>query len=153
MKRYALTLAVAVAAAGAVVYVASSASGEAGQMGGNPPEGLTQGGRVLWNFEALLRRAFGQRRVWVSRGENFSCAGLCAPASTYSPYRFTFASPTNSVFHLSSRKFKDGDFGNFPAPILVRGRSVACNPIESRFLIRYRNAASFALACLTPTAG
>ena len=45
--------------------------------------GLTRHGRLLWNFEALLRQVFKNGTVSVSRPENFSCAGDCPPLSQY----------------------------------------------------------------------
>jgi hypothetical protein len=114
-----------------------------------PPKGLTAQGRLLWNFEALLRQQFGGRSVSVSRPENFSCAGLCAPLSRYRPYRFTFSRPSGSTFHVSKRTFGDnGEFGNYPVPVLIRGRAVACDRAERHFLISYRSTASFTLDCL-----
>jgi hypothetical protein len=110
---------------------------------------LTAHGRLLMNFEALLRRTFHNRGVSVSRPENFSCAGDCAPLSQYRLYRFTFARPRGSLLHISKRTFGDnGEFGNYPVPVLIRGRAVACNARETRFLIAYRSMASFTLECL-----
>jgi hypothetical protein len=114
-----------------------------------PPQGLTAEGRLLWNFEALLRQKFGGRSVSVSPPENFSCAGLCAPLSKYRPYKFTFSRPSGSAFHVSKRTFGDnGEFGNYPVPVLIRGRAVACDRGERHFLISYRSTASFTLDCL-----
>jgi hypothetical protein len=113
------------------------------------PSALTSHGRLLMNFEALLRRTFHNRGVSVSRPENFSCAGDCGPLSKYRLYRFTFARPRGSLLHISKRTFGDnGEFGNYPVPVLIRGRAVACDARESRFLIAYRSMASFTLDCL-----
>jgi hypothetical protein len=85
----------------------------------------------------------------ISRPENFSCAGECAPLSKYRPYKFTFLRPSGSAFHVSRRTFGDnGEFGNYPIAVLIRGRAVACDARETRFLIAYRSTASFTLACL-----
>jgi len=111
--------------------------------------GLTRHARLLWNLEALLHQTFDGRGVSVSRPENFSCAGECAPLSTYRLYRFTFARAIGSSFHVSKRTFGDnGEFGNYPVPVLVRGRAVACDARETRFLISFRSTASFTLDCL-----
>jgi hypothetical protein len=119
------------------------------QAAGRPPESLTPQGRLLWNFEALLWQKFVGGRVSVSRPENFSCAGDCAPLSRYRPYKFTFLRPSGSAFHVSRRTFGDnGEFGNYPIAVLIRGRAVACDARETRFLIAYRSTASFTLACL-----
>ena len=113
------------------------------------PRGLTRQGRLLWNFEALLRQSFGDRTVSASPPENFSCAGICAPLSKYRPYRYTFHRPSGSAFHVSKRTFGDnGEFGNYPIAVLIRGRAVACDPGERHFLISYRSTASFTLDCL-----
>jgi hypothetical protein len=104
---------------------------------------------MLWNFEALLWQRFVDGKVSVSRPENFSCAGDCAPLSRYRPYKFTFLRPSGSAFHVSRRTFGDnGEFGNYPIAVLIRGKAVACDARETRFLIAYRSTASFTLACL-----
>ena len=114
----------------------------------SPPKG-----RLLFNFEALLHANFPDASVvWarsVPRGLlNFSCTRSCGPLSQESPYRFVFRRTTRSAFHLSSRKFNPGYFGNYPEILLIRGRSIACDRKEKRFLINYRDAASFTLGCL-----
>lgn len=111
---------------------------------------LSTQGHLLWNFEALLVRTFGRRPVSVSGQENFSCAGLCAPLSKYSPYRRVFANPTGSTFHLTARRFPAGAFGNYPEPVLIRGHTVACNARETRFLIADGDSVSLTLGCLAP---
>jgi len=128
----------------------SGAVGASESVEASSPIGLTAQGRLLSNFEALLRTAFGTRAVFASRGENFSCAGACAPLSTYSRYWFVFKSPARSTLHLSKRKFGSEVFGNYPAPVLIRGQSIACDLAATRFLVVYRNAASFTLGCLAP---
>ena len=127
----------------------ASAPASPRQTAGRAPESLTAPGRLLWNFEALLRQRFPGGRVSVSRPENFSCAGDCAPLSRYRPYKFTFLRPSGSTFHVSRRTFGDnGEFGNYPIAVLIRGKAVACDARETRFLIAYRSTASFTLACL-----
>lgn len=128
----------------------SGTVGARGSVEASSPIGLTAQGRLISNFEALLRTTFGMRAVFVSKGENFSCAGTCAPLSTYSRYWFVFKSPARTTLHLSKRKFGSEAFGNYPAPVLIRGQSIACNTGETRFLVVYRNAASFTLGCLAP---
>jgi hypothetical protein len=114
------------------------------------PTRLTAQGRLLLNFEALLRATFDGRSVYVSDGANFSCAGSCAPASKFAPYRFVFQGRASSSFHLLSRRFRDGAFGNYPVPLLIRSKAIACDGSGRQFLVRYRNAASFTLGCLAP---
>ncbi len=61
---------------------------------------------------------------------------------------FTFKNARRSAFHLSARR-RLISFGNYPIPIKVRGRFVACNRTETKFLITYGSAAGLGLACLT----
>ena len=137
------------ACVGLVAVLAIWSSGDAAPARNGPPVGLTRHGRLLWNLEARLHQTFDGRGVSVSRPENFSCTGECAPLSTYRLYRFTFARAIGSSFHVSKRTFGDnGEFGNYPVPVLVRGRAVACDARETRFLISYRSTASFTLDCL-----
>lgn len=148
MRRFAVSACVAL-----VAVLAIWSSGDAAPVRNGPPPGLTRHGRLLWNFEALLHQTFKDRGVSVSRPENFSCSGECAPLSTYRLYRFTFARATGSSFHVSKRTFGDnGEFGNYPIPVLIRGRAVACSANETRFLIAYRSTASFTLECLPKSA-
>jgi hypothetical protein len=74
----------------------------------------------------------------------------CAPLATFSPYRPTFAHARHSGFHVAH--VRGIDFGNYPAPVLIRGHGVACDARERTFLIEYRDAAAFSLACLRPGA-
>jgi hypothetical protein len=132
---------------------------------------ITSDGALLWNLEALLRATFGPKQP--SSADNtdtgptdpsnpptnsvsgnymdFNCAGVdCSPLAVYDPYWYTFADPTNSVFHLSHQNYKEWSFGNYPEPVLINGKIVACNSQESTFLVRYTDASSFTLACLAP---
>jgi hypothetical protein len=121
-----------------------------------PPVRLTVQGRLLWNFEGLLRKTFPGRAVSARyrRGSfwNFACSGSCSPLARWSPYRFTFEAPGGSAFHVSSKGLLPGSFGNYPLQVLVRGHAVACDKQETRFLIEYRDTASFTLACSKPPA-
>ena len=113
---------------------------------------LTPQGRLLFNFESLLRANFPRAsRVWArnvpSGFLNFSCTGVCRPLSQHLFYRFVFHRTGRSAFHLSKRKFNAGYFGVYPEILLIRGHSIACDRKETRFLIHYRSAASFTLAC------
>ena len=136
-----------------------------------PSMPITADGRLLWNLEALLRTTFGKNQPSGADNTdsgptnpsnppknsatgtyvNFDCAGdSCSPLSIYHPYWYTFANPTDSAFHLSARNYRDWFFGNYRVPILIKGKIVACNSRESRFLIRYSDASSFTLACMAP---
>jgi hypothetical protein len=83
-------------------------------------------------------------------GLNFTggrvASGACSPLAVYSPYVYVFAHAQQSAFHISSKK-KVGGFGNYPAPVLIRGRPIACNARETQFLIRYLDAISFTVDC------
>jgi hypothetical protein len=146
MRRLPIATAISLAILLVVALIATGAV-QNGQSGG---PSLSAQGRLLYNFEGLLTKSFGNRSVYAARPMNFSCAGICAPASRYSPYRFVFRQPHNSSFHVTRRRFRDGDFGNFPIPVLIRGHAIACDVQDAHFLVEYRNAASFALGCLAP---
>jgi hypothetical protein len=149
MRRFVVSASVVLVAGLAIWGQGAAAPARHARVGGRRPVGLTSHGRLLWNFEALLRQVFKNGSVSVSRPENFSCAGDCPPLSQYRPYRFTFARPNGSTFHISKRTFGDhGEFGNYPIAVLIRGRAVACDAAEKRFLIAYRSTSSFTLECL-----
>jgi hypothetical protein len=114
-----------------------------------PPDRLTRQGQVTWNFEALLHDTFGQRQP-CARGPwaaNFA-AGRCSPLAVWSPYAYQFIGARGSAFHVTGRRFNPGYFGNYPTPVLVHGKTVACDASERTFLILIRNAANFALDCV-----
>ncbi|HEX8084604.1 MAG TPA: hypothetical protein VF529_09970 [Solirubrobacteraceae bacterium] len=53
---------------------------------------MTKQGRLLRDFEGLLRKTFGRRDVSVSRdGDEFNCAGDCAPLAEFAPYASTYS--------------------------------------------------------------
>jgi len=116
---------------------------------------LAAQGRALWNFEALLKRTFGQQGVCVSGNRklrtywNFT-PGDCTPLSRYLFYRYAFARPYSTVFHVSSRRGGSLYFGNYPSAVLIRGRLVACDARGRRFLIDDTSSAGLALGCLSP---
>jgi hypothetical protein len=135
------------------------------------PKAITSDGGTLWNLEALLKATFGNSQP--SSADNtdagptnpsdppkssgtagyvdFNCAGeRCSPLSVYQPYWYTFSDPTDSSFHLSKQNYAGWSFGNYPEPVLINGKIVACNHQESTFLIRLSDASSFTLACLAP---
>lgn len=111
---------------------------------------LSREGTLVWRFEGLLHRIFGNRTVWVAHGNNFSCAGSCGPLAKYSPYRYVFRRSRAAGFILASRHFRAGAFGNYAAPLLVRGEAVACNRRRTTFLVSYADAIGLALGCLPP---
>ncbi len=152
MKRLALGACIALV----VTLVASNLGGatraQSPTRSSRLPAGLTQEGRLLWNFEGLLRRSFPRQRVVSVRPFtttrsflDFSCAGFCGPDYRY--FEYVFRRPAGSTFHLSSRRFSNGYFGVQSVQVLIRGRSVACDRQEKRFLIAYPNALHLSLAC------
>jgi hypothetical protein len=118
-----------------------------------PSRPLTGQGQLLWSFEGLLTQTFGSKPVSATAGPDFSCSGDCSPLATYLPYSFVFARHGDSTFHLSTRRVSPNtSFGNYPTPVLINGRVIACDNKESTFLIEYRDAANFAFGCLSPAA-
>jgi hypothetical protein len=114
---------------------------------------LSDQGQLLWNLEALLHQTFGSRQPSVSGknvSENFSCAGDCSPLSTYSPYFYTFTNLGKSDMRLSSADVLKDSFGNYPVPVLIRGKAIACNSAGTEFLAINRAESSFTLMCLAP---
>ena len=127
-----------------------SAAGPSG-----PPVGLSTNGRLLWQFEALLRDVFGKRAPYASSASydtNFACAGNnCYPHAKWDPYVYTFANARGSTFRLRSRTFRAGAFGNYPLPLRINGLYIACNAASTTFLTTVRGVAGFALSCQRPT--
>src|SRR5262245_54334938 len=125
------------------------APGLAGTRPAAPPPGLTANGRLLWQFEALLRDVFGNRLPFASSASddtNFACAGAnCFPHAKWDPYVYTFASAHGSAFRLKSRSFPPGAFGNYPVPLRINRQYIACN--ATTFLTTVRGVAGFALSC------
>ena len=124
-----MTLRVAAAAA-ALVLAGCGSSARTG-----PPQDLTNAGRTLWEFEALLHDTFRYRHV-SAHALNFACSDRvgCAPLSYWTPYSFVFSDARNSSFHLSSARVLPS-FGVHPLPVKIKGRYVACNRRETRFVI------------------
>ena len=114
--------------------------------GGQAGRRTTASGDTLWQFEALLHDTFGKRPVCASGrwAQNFT-AGSCAPLAMFAPYSYVFVGARGSRFHVTSTKALD--FGNYPQPVLIRGRNVACDRDERTFLISYVNMASLTLSC------
>lgn len=142
-----LLLALAATAAGIAVAVRSSGGPSGPGTTSGSPIHLSAQGRLLWQFEGLLRETFGSRPLCAritSASDNFS-AGVCSPLALYSPYWYSFTDARRSRFHVSDKVASN--FGNYPVPVLINGRSVACNWTETKFLIKYPDASSFSLAC------
>ena len=116
-----------------------------------PPLGLSTYGRALWNFEALLHDNFGRRDVCTKGASlNFIApANECSPVATYQPYLFQFAGARHSAFHLVIRLPK-ASFGNYPQPVRINGRFVACDSHDRRYLMEFSDASTFTVACIAP---
>jgi hypothetical protein len=113
------------------------------------PVGLTSQGRLLWNFEALLKLTFGQKQPLCVSGWNFT-SGDCTPLAKYLLYWYTFQAPHGTVFHLVHRTVRPSSFGNYPVAVLIRGHMVACDARDRHFLIDYLSGAGLMLGCLAP---
>ena len=112
---------------------------------------LRDEGRRLWHFEALLRREFpGRRAVFVSGpGLNFSCVGHgCNPHARYRVWSYTFRAPRSAAYHVSHMTLKGVVFGNFVMVVRLRGRAVACDVEEQRFLVAWSDTVKRELDCL-----
>ena len=118
-----------------------------------PPPGLTPAGRTLWQFEALLHDRFGRAPVSAhydrrhSGWEFASCRSGCAPHAYWSDYVFSFQGAGDSPFHLARRQARP-NAGNYPLPVRVRLRFVACDRAERTFLFTYGSAAGLSFGCL-----
>ena len=82
---------------------------------------------------------------------NFACSGNCIPHAKWHAYVYTFANARDSTLALTSRTFAPGAFGNYPIPIRINGRYVACDKRQQTFLSNLGGTAGFALVCLKPT--
>jgi hypothetical protein len=115
---------------------------------------LTPQGHLLWNLESLLVSAFGHKEPSVSGNpdvsEDFTCAGECSPLATFSPYLFTFTHLGKSDLKVSNVDVLKLNFGNYPVPVLIRGKAISCG--GAKFLTVNRATSSFSLMCLAPQA-
>jgi hypothetical protein len=118
-----------------------------------PPAGLTHSGRTVWEFEALLHDTFDRlpglsalspRRVLEPRrlSPRLRAARVLGHLLLHVQERTAVGIPSSTRRTLVS-------FGNYPIPIKVRGRFVACNQAETKFLITYGSAVGLGLACLS----
>jgi hypothetical protein len=131
----------------------SSATIRATESAPTVPGGLTASGELLWNFESLLHATFGEQQPFSSANHNFDCAGIsCGPLSKYDPFTYTFKFSIlgKSEFHLSTTNISKDNFGNYPAPVYINGKAIACDLSGNHFLTIYRDQISFTLLCLSP---
>ena len=115
-----------------------------------PPGGLSSAGLARWNFEALLRDAFGDRMVCAKGNTLDFFASGCTPLAGWEPYFYEFIDARHSAYHLSKRHFEAGVFGNYPVPVEIDGHLIACNRSETSFLISYGDAVGLSLGCVAP---
>jgi hypothetical protein len=117
---------------------------------------LSDEGRLLWNFDALLHETFGTADVSADRNFNFTdydarCGSKCGPSADHPGYAYTFENASGSAFHIAEEPFgPDVVFGAHPVPVLINDLPVACDAAASQFLIRYGGVVSFTLGCLSP---
>jgi len=154
MRRLYYSAAGLLVAIGSCVGIGQSRAAAAMQGSSSRP-GLTSQGHLFWNLEALLKTTFGAKKLATDASRrgyvDFVGCGKtgCAPLARYDPYWYTFSDPVGSAFHVSDQRFKSWSFGNYPEPVLIDGKIVACDPKEHSFLIHYADASSFSLACLS----
>jgi hypothetical protein len=116
-----------------------------------PPTGLTGSGRLLWNLEALFDQTFGSVGPCIWNRDprsNWSFTDSCGSLASFDLYFPVFAHPYGTRFHLAALYRRPLAFGNYPVPVLVQGRLVACDRSRKRFLIDFESAQSLALGCL-----
>lgn len=117
---------------------------------------LTAAGRRLWALEGLLRLQFHSRPVAVDTSHQDAVdlvpcpSGGCTPLARYAPYWYTFADVSSSPFHLAQQDSDRLFFGNYPEPVLIKGRLIGCNARSTLYLVAYADARSFTLDCLAP---
>jgi len=118
-----------VALALAIMFLIASVGAMAGA-DGTPPKQLTSHGRLVWEFEALLRDTFGRTPVCEGPSYGQFVTRPCSPLATYNAYEFTFADARGSAFARASHR--PTGLGNV-VPVRVGGRFVRCGP--SRWLV------------------
>ena len=110
-----------------------------------PLSGLTERGRVLWQFAALLHDTFGGREVCATGRWRLSFSTTCGALADFSPYDYVFAGARGSAFHISSKKACC--YGNYPQSVLIRRRNIACNARETMFVVANMARVHFSLSC------
>jgi hypothetical protein len=130
-----------------LVAVAALALVLTGSAAAGPPRGLSQEGRALWNFEALLHDTFGNRPVCSRGGLNFvSPASKCLPLANWDSYDYVFTKARHTAFHLTRHR---PSICNICAPVRVASRYVACDRAERAFLFLLVNRATSSINCVT----
>ncbi len=113
----------------------------------------TPGGQDLYEFESLIYHQFGPvvTQCLSAQGhpDQSPQPGVCqpdwfyrgyrSPAIDYSQFMYAFTDFGPSTFHLmpSGFGFSGGTFGNWPSPVTLNGRLVACNHASTYFLVSF----------------
>lgn len=152
-RRIALFLAaglISVATCG-VAVTASATSRSSGVQ-----RGVSASGEVLYEYEALVHQTFGNS-ISVCSGsggchQGWLYKGALYPLSEYSTFTYAFNGFGPSTFHLMPAGFTvPTGFGNYPVPVKINGRFVACESSAKTFLISFADAVGDGnLACLRP---
>ena len=129
MRRWLMVLSAAAVAAGGFAPLATRSADAAKA---SPPSALTSYGRDVWNLEALLRKSFGIRHVYLDHGPSGGRANFTTkvlPNYRSGLYLYTFASGTDSAFRLlrpsAPPKPVTGASGG-EVPLTVRGAYIRC---------------------------
>jgi len=114
----------------AAAVLVASANGLAASGGVSaPPPGLTPAGRLTWELDALMRKAFGARQVCFDnkRLTLFAVPGQDCPLplQRYLPYEYTFAHPQDSALRLV-RLSKEPLTGVTNEPVRIREMYISC---------------------------
>jgi hypothetical protein len=92
------------------------------------PNGLTQYGRELWEFEALLHDSFGSRLVYSKTGPHQSI-NLTTTVTSSGTWPYTFADVSHSTFKLMRPKRQPWpDIGGNASsyPLTIGGAYISC---------------------------
>ena len=119
---------------------------------------LSAAGHALYEYEALIREVLGTGPLSLCGGgptchSGYLYRGYLSPMAIYQTYTFVFATTGRSTFHLMPPgvRLAPGSFGNYPIPVTLNGRIVACNAEATQFLIAYGDAAGDGnMGCLAP---
>jgi hypothetical protein len=118
----------------ALAIVAMMAVGGAAARLTGPPAGLTAHGRIVWNVDALLHDAFGQRPVYLNAKQNYprsprnfstKFTGDCCSAY----YIYTFSNAHGSTLRMiRPMKPPRPNIGvaGYEVPLTIRGAYIYC---------------------------
>jgi hypothetical protein len=145
-----LTGAVRCSGAAAMVALLLVTAGGAARAttGSTPPKGLSEPGRLLWQFEALLHDTFGARPVCATGRWQLTFTTRCGALADYAPYDRVFVRARDSKFRVSQKRVCC--YGNYPQPVRIEGSNIACDSSETTFLVANLGRAHFSLRCSKP---